>query len=99
MKGRILLPGLSPLTRRKPLITHEHMRRAEREFIGEQLATFQKARCLEKSLEAYTYGPSRTYNPVHREKLLEDFRDADYMAESRAWILGLIRKGIQDATE
>jgi hypothetical protein len=74
------------------MISKEQMERAEREFTSEAATWFQKAKEAERSLEAYTYGPRRDYSPLRRDKLLEDFRDADYMAESRAWILNLIRR-------
>lgn len=74
------------------MITDEQMKRAEAEFASESQFAFQKARNAEHSLEAATYESHRTYDPQRRRKLFEEFQDADYLAESRAWILGLMRK-------
>jgi hypothetical protein len=74
------------------VITAEQEKQAEREFEMEAASAFQKAKALEKSLEHYTYSqPRREYDPKRRERLLQEFLEADYIAESRAWILQLIR--------
>ena len=74
------------------MISEEQMERAEREFAANATAAFEVARDAERKLEHYTYAiPSRAYDPAKREALLKDYRDADYMAESRAWILQLIK--------
>jgi hypothetical protein len=78
------------------MITDEQMHRAEREFASAATLAFAKARDAERSLENYTYcSPRQNYNPKLREKLLEDFRDADYEAESRSWILNLIQTALK----
>ena len=72
------------------MISKEQMERAEKEFVANTQAAVEVAREAEKALEHYTYS-ARPYDPVKREALLKEFRDADYMAESRAWILHMIR--------
>ena len=72
------------------MITEEQMDRAEREFAANLQAAISVARDAERELEHYTYYV-RPYDYKKREQLLQDFKDADYMAESRAWILQLIR--------
>jgi hypothetical protein len=77
------------------MISKEQMERALKEFTSGAAVAFAKARDAERSLEAYTYSPRRDYTPERREKLLEAFRDADYEAESRAWIRELIKKALK----
>lgn len=77
------------------MISKEQIERAEKEFASAARLAFEKAKCAERILEDATYAPSRTYDPNHRQKFLEEYRDADYEAESRAFILGLIRKASQ----
>ena len=74
------------------MISQEQVERCEKEFSSAAALAFAKARDAERSLEAYTYGSYRNYDPARREKLLEAYRDADYEAESRAFILGLIQQ-------
>lgn len=73
------------------MISEEQMDRAEKEFAANANAALSVARDAERALESYTYSSYRTYDPQKREELLKEYRDADYMAESRAWILNLIR--------
>ena len=73
------------------MITKEQMQRSEKEFASAAALSVGKARDLERSLEQYTYNSGRNYDPARRQRILEDFQDADYEAESRAWILSLIR--------
>jgi hypothetical protein len=74
------------------VITEEQMDRAEREFADNAKAAIEVARDAERALESYTYSSYRTFDPAKRDALLKEYQDADYMAESRAWILHLISK-------
>lgn len=73
------------------MISEEQMQRAEREFAANTGAAISVARDAERELERYTYY-QRPFDPAKRDQLLQDYKDADYMAESRAWILNLIRE-------
>ena len=75
------------------MISKEQIDRAEKEFAANAAAAFKVARDAERALENYDYSSTRrVFDPAHRDKLLAEFNDADYMAESRAWILLLIRE-------
>lgn len=75
------------------MISEKQMDRAEREFAANASASLSVARDAERELEFYTYSSDRRqYDPKKREQLFNDFQDADYMAESRHWILHLIRE-------
>lgn len=80
------------------MISEEQMERAENEFAANAGAALSVARDAERALESYTYSSYRTYDPQKREELLKEYRDADYMAESRAWILHMIRSHRAAAT-
>lgn len=75
------------------MISDEQMERAAKEFSANASACVEVARDAQHALENYEYrrGAYEPRDPKHRDKLFKDFEDADYMAESRAWILGLIR--------
>ena len=73
------------------MITKEQIERVEREFLRESTEALAAARGAERSLESYTYTTDRPYDPSKRQRLLEVFKELDYQAESRAWILSLIR--------
>ena len=72
------------------MISEEQMERAEREFALNAAASIAVARDAERELEHCSYH-AQPYDPGKRQILLEAFQDADYMAESRSWILYLIR--------
>ena len=73
------------------VISKEQIERVERECAANSSAAFGLAKEAEQSLEAYTYTTERPYDPVKRQWLLYEFNEADYQAESRAWLLNLIR--------
>ena len=73
------------------MITKEQIERVEREVAANARAAFELAKVAERSLEAYTYTTERPYDPEKRQRLLDEFNEADYQAESRAWMLNLIR--------
>lgn len=73
------------------MITKEQIERVEREVAANASAAFELAKEAERSLEAYTYTTERPYYTVKRQRLLDEFNEADYQAESRAWLLNLIR--------
>lgn len=75
------------------MISNEQMDRAEREFAANASASVAVARDAERALEHCEYY-ERPYDIKKREQLFKDYQDADYMAESRAWILHLIRKDL-----
>lgn len=73
------------------MITKEQIERVEREVAANASAAFELAKEAEQSLEVYTYSRDRGYDPAKRQRLLDEFNEADYQAESRAWLLNLIR--------
>ncbi len=78
------------------MISDEQISRVKAEMCAAASAAFQKARQAELDLEDYSYPrsehESRQYDPSKREQLLQAYREADYLAESRAWIHNLIRE-------
>lgn len=75
------------------MITKEQQRRALVEFTEAASKAFAAAAVAERELEFYTYSV-RPYDPAVREAHLSAFKEADYQAESRAWIANLIRAAI-----
>lgn len=80
------------------MITNEQMSRVQSEMKEAARCAVSAARSAERILEDYTYprtGHERmNYDPMNREKLWMEFREADYLAESRSWIVNLIRESI-----
>jgi hypothetical protein len=79
-------------SKRETMISKEQIDRCISEFAIDAAISFAKARDLERSLEAMTYAPDQNYNPARREELLEAYREARYEAESRAFILALLKQ-------
>lgn len=77
------------------MISDEQKRRCEKEFADAQPINMSNARMAEHALEDATYrqGPYG-YDPKKRDDALRSYAEADYMAESRAWILELIREAL-----
>lgn len=73
------------------MISKEQIELVEREFAANSSAAFELAKEAERSLEEYTYSFGRGYDPAKRQRLLDEFNEADYQAESRTWVLNLIR--------
>lgn len=77
------------------MISEEQIDRVESELSAAAFDAFNQAKQAERALEDYTYPRStyqrQQYSPAKREKLLVEFREADYLAESRAWVTSLIR--------
>ena len=73
------------------MITKEQIERVERNVAANASAALALARDNELNLEAYTYKTDRPYDPAKRQRLLDEFNEADYQAESQAWLLNLIR--------
>lgn len=79
------------------MISDDQMKRAEAEFAHDAATRLSMARDAERALEFYTYkSPRREYSPQFREQLWKEFQEADYQAESRAWIIQLIRKAMSE---
>ncbi len=74
------------------MISNEQIERAYSELRTSAREAFEKAKSAERALETYTYSDYRQYDPAKRERLLAEYREADYLAESRAWISSLIRE-------
>lgn len=79
------------------MISREQQERALSEFRDASSKTFAAARSAELDLEDYTYRQC-PYDPAVRASKLIAFNEADYQAESRAWIASLIRKAIMEPT-
>lgn len=77
------------------MISDQQKQRCLKEFADAQPINMSNARIAEHALEDATYrqGPYG-YDPKKREEALQAYSDADYMAESRAWILELIRAAL-----
>jgi hypothetical protein len=78
------------------MLTKEQMRRALTEFAESSGEWFQAARRAEIEYERLAYLVAPEYD---REKTLRaflEYQEADYYAESRAWIKGLIQKAISE---
>lgn len=76
------------------MITEEQMARCEKEFTSAVAVSHAKARDAERSLEAHQHGGGRrSCNPEKIDRLYQEFLDADYEDESRAWILDLVKAG------
>lgn len=73
------------------MITKEQIERFYSEVAANASAALVTARNAELNLEAYTYTTERPYDLEKRQRLLEEFNDADYQAESLAWSLSLIK--------
>lgn len=73
------------------MISKAQKRRTYLEFKREADIAIREAGEAERDFEGYTYR-SDGFNPVVRDKKLERFNEADYMAESRVYILQLIKK-------
>jgi hypothetical protein len=71
------------------MISKEQMERAKLEFARNAVAAMEVARNAERAREQYQYGSSRI-DLGDRRKLDSEYADADYMAESRAWIHAMI---------
>lgn len=78
------------------MITKEQIDRCEAEFVSETAVATAKAKTIESSLEAYTYHSGRQYDPKRRDRMWEDFQDADYVAERSAFIVHLVQAYKQD---
>jgi hypothetical protein len=79
------------------VISKEQLERAEIEFTTAARTAFRDAKSAESALESYTYYPSSIpYDPAKRDRLLSEYREADYMAESRAAIATLLREQINN---
>jgi hypothetical protein len=74
------------------MISQEQMERAERDAVSNAAIAFNTAKSAERRLESYAYLPAPQYDPVTRNRLLVEYKDADYQAEMWAWILNLIRE-------
>lgn len=88
------------------MISKEQIERALAEMSGAASDAISRARTAERVLEDYTYPRTayaqRQYDPDKRERFLAEYREADYLAESRLWIANLIResqkkRGIPDS--
>ncbi len=78
------------------MLTKEQMRRANEEFIESSGEWFQAARRAELNLERENYLVAPEFSAERRDRALLEYREADYYAESRAWIAGLIKKAISE---
>lgn len=75
------------------MITTEQMEQADREFATAATNAVVAARKAERALERQHYGQNDGLkDPSKTAELAAAYDAADYMAESRAWILDLIRK-------
>jgi hypothetical protein len=74
------------------VISKEQMDRAQAEFRRAYGEAYQQARQAEHLLETYTYAPHEQYNPATRARYLHEYREADYMAESRAWVVQVLQR-------
>ena len=77
------------------MISREQCERALKEFAAESDVYFEKLQTAK--IELANYAAFELHDKTHGNHLADRVRDADYMAESRAWIADLIRHGI-DAT-
>jgi hypothetical protein len=75
------------------MITNEQKDRAEKEFAAAAGQAARDAAPAERELEFQNY-PSggRRFDFDAREKALREFQEADYLAESRAYVRDLIRR-------
>lgn len=74
------------------MISNEQMERAEKEFTSAAREALGPARAAERALEDHKYPrTSIGHDPTKRAGFVQAYADADYMAESRAWIAQLIR--------
>ena len=80
------------------MITKEQMDRAEKEFRTLAHITDSEAADAERALEQYTYAPNEPFDPATRQRYADEFAEADYMAESRAWIHYLIVQELKRAS-
>ena len=77
------------------MISDVQMMRTEREFASAADDALESARRAELQLQDYQCGiRKKVYDPQEAERLVEAYNFADYTAESRAWILDLIRGAI-----
>lgn len=77
------------------MISDEQMRRAEREFATAALAALGPARGAECALDLYQYSGGPEWSLDHCTKLRTAYAEADYIAESRAWIHQLIAAALK----
>lgn len=74
------------------MISEAQMERAEQEFSHAAHVAIDPARSVELALERHQNGPHpRGRDPMATDSLVSAYREADYVAESRAWIASLIR--------
>jgi hypothetical protein len=73
------------------MISNEQKNRAEREFVAAAAAALPLARDAEREREHQNFLSSPHYNPTKARAAQIAFDEADYIAESRAYVRDLIR--------
>jgi hypothetical protein len=73
------------------MISIQQLDRLKREAKANAFAALSVAKDAELALENYDYSRSRGFDPTERQRLLDEFNEADYMAESRSYLLQLIQ--------
>ena len=74
------------------MITREQIDRVDDEFTVLASMAFEAARNAERTLECAKYEIAPHYDHQKVERLMAEFQEADYQAESRAWVRNLIRE-------
>lgn len=78
------------------MISKEQMQRALQEFQTLAAEWEQTARAAELEREHFAYLVAPEYDRAAHMKSCRRFEEADYMAESRAWIRNLIQNAIKE---